>query len=112
VESPQPVVVREWLDAPCLVLPLDFDCMVVADVIETCDVFLSDDLEQYRYYRGHGHFGAWGEPSASVGEALRRGTSAHEAVCCNLGVGALDAAVAAAVLSAAERGGIGMELPR
>jgi alanine dehydrogenase len=112
VESPQPVVVREWLATPCLVLPLDFDCMVAADVIETSGLFLSDDLEQYRYYRGRGHFGAWGDPSASVGEALLRDTSAAEVVCCNLGVGALDAAVAAAVLRAAEARGAGTELAR
>ncbi len=112
VERPAPIVTRDWLAGPCLVLPLDFDCLVADDVIATCDLFLSDDVGQYRYYQGRGHFGDWGQPAASVGAALIAGLAGASVVCCNLGVGALDAAVAARVLDAAERNGVGARLPR
>jgi ornithine cyclodeaminase/alanine dehydrogenase-like protein (mu-crystallin family) len=45
-----------------------------------------------------------------VGEALADGGSPARVLCCNLGVGALDAAFAARVLAAAEEQGIGTEL--
>jgi hypothetical protein len=48
----------------------------------------------------------------SAGEALVRRVDAKRVACCNLGVGALDAAFANGVLVAARERGIGTSLPR
>jgi hypothetical protein len=47
-----------------------------------------------------------------VGEALERGADAKRVACCNLGVGALDAAFAQRVLEAAREQGVGTTLQR
>jgi hypothetical protein len=68
-------------------------------------------VSQFEYYRSLGHFQGWPEPEESVGEALSRDGSPTRMVCCNLGIGALDAAFAARVLASARDRGIGTELP-
>ena len=74
------------------------------------ELFLVDDVGQFEYYRSLGHFENWPAPAGSVGEALADGGWPARVLCCNLGVGALDAAFAARVLAAAEEQGIGTEL--
>ena len=59
-----------------------------------------------------GHFRGWPEPHASVGEALDRKRRPKRVACCNLGVGALDAAFAQVVLERARAAGAGTVLPR
>jgi hypothetical protein len=66
---------------------------------------------QFDYYRSLGHFQGWPQPEGSVGEALSCDSAPARVVCCNLGIGALDAAFAAGVLAAARDRGIGTELP-
>ena len=88
-----------WLEDDVLLLPIDFDFYVSADAVAACDLFLTDDIAQYGAYREHGYFHSWPDPDASVGEGLERGLGGRRVVCANLGVGALDAAFAHAVLS-------------
>ncbi len=88
-----------WLEDDTLLLPIDFDFYVSAEAVAACDLFLTDDVVQYKAYREHGYFHSWPDPHAGVGEGLERGLHARRVVCANLGVGALDAAFAHAVLS-------------
>ena len=76
------------------------------------DVFLADDVGQFEYYREQGHFKDWPEPEGNVGEGLGRDGTPDRALCCNLGIGALDAAFANAVLERARAEGAGTELDR
>ena len=108
VEQPSPVVAREWLGDRYLVLPLDFDASVQRPLIEDADLFAVDDVAQFEHYRAAGHFQGWPEPSLSLGDALGRGGSYGRVACVNLGIGALDAAFAAAVVDAARRRGLGV----
>lgn len=91
---------ESWLEDDVLLLPIDFDFYVSADAVTACDLFLTDDVPQYAAYREHGYFRAWPDPDASVGAGLEQGLRARRVVCANLGVGALDAAFAHAVLAA------------
>jgi ornithine cyclodeaminase/alanine dehydrogenase-like protein (mu-crystallin family) len=88
-----------WLEDDVLLLPIDFDFYVSADAVSACDLFLTDDLAQYIAYREHGYFGSWPDPDGSVGDGLEQELRARRVVCANLGVGALDAAFAHAVLT-------------
>ena len=112
VEDPHPPIGPDWLGPETLALPIDFDASFTADAITAADVFIADDVEQFEYYRSLGHFAGWPEPAASVGEALQRGLEGRRVACCNLGIGALDAAFAAHVLAAARERGAGTVLPR
>ena len=82
-----------------------------AEAVEAAGLFLVDDVGQFEYYRSLGHFQGWPEPEGSVGEALSRDGTPERVVCCNLGIGALDAAFAARVLASAREQGAGTELP-
>jgi ornithine cyclodeaminase/alanine dehydrogenase len=111
VEEPDPPITSEWLDEAALALPIDFDFYFSAEAIESCDLFLVDDVGQFEYYRRLGHFENWPAPAKSIGEALTDGDAGTRVACVNLGVGALDAAFASQVLAAARERGIGRELP-
>ena len=103
VDPPSPLDAT-WVESDVLLLPIDFDFYASADGVEACDLFLVDDVPQFAAYRDHGYFRSWPDPHTSVGEALERGMRARRVVCANLGVGALDAAFAHAVLSEARLG--------
>lgn len=112
VANPDPAIDTDWLGDRYLALPLDFDASFRVGPIADAGLFATDDVAQFEHYRDRGHFRGWPEPHASVGKALVRATEARRVVCCNLGVGALDAAFASAVLGRALEGGIGIRLPR
>ncbi|HEX5468784.1 MAG TPA: hypothetical protein VFW80_07030 [Gaiellaceae bacterium] len=111
IEEPDSPLGPDWLAERSLGLPIDFDFYFNAAAVESADLFLVDDVAQFDYYRSLGHFRGWPEPAGSVGEALAQDVSAARVVCCNLGIGALDAAFAARVLAAAHERGVGTELP-
>jgi alanine dehydrogenase len=111
VESPNPPITDDWLADTVLALPIDFDFYFSAEAIESCDLFLVDDVAQFEYYRGLGHFQDWPTPAKSVGDALTDGDEGERVACVNLGVGALDAAFASRVLDGARKRDIGRELP-
>jgi ornithine cyclodeaminase/alanine dehydrogenase-like protein (mu-crystallin family) len=110
VEEPDSPLGSDWLGERWLSLPIDFDFYFSAEAVAAAERFLVDDVEQFEYYRALGHFEGWPAPDGSVGEALADGGAPEKIVCCNLGVGALDAAFAARVLTAAAERGIGTEL--
>jgi ornithine cyclodeaminase/alanine dehydrogenase len=111
-ERPEPQITSEWLGETYLALPLDFDASFQVGPIADAGLFVADDVDQFEYYRARGHFRGWPEPHASVGRALERDVHGKRVACCNLGVGALDAAFALAALERATEAGAGAILPR
>jgi ornithine cyclodeaminase/alanine dehydrogenase-like protein (mu-crystallin family) len=111
-ERPSPPIASEWLSDRYLVLPLDFDASFQSEPIADSGLFVTDDVAQFDYHRGQGHFQGWPDPHGSVGDALGREVEAKRVACCNLGVGALDAAFARAVYDRALEAGAGTRLPR
>lgn len=99
IDPPRPLD-QSWLLDDQLLLPVDFDFYVSDRAVEASDLLLTDDVEQFEAYRGHGHFQGWPAPAGTVGEAFEQGLGGRRVVCANLGVGALDAAFAHAVLQA------------
>ena len=110
VEHPSSPLRPEHLGERWLALPIDFDFYMGAEAVAAADLFLADDVGQFEYYREQGHFQGWPEPAGSVGEALGREGSPERVACCNLGIGALDAAFAHVVLERARAAGAGTEL--
>jgi ornithine cyclodeaminase/alanine dehydrogenase len=110
VEDPASPLRPEQLGERWLALPIDFDFYFGAEAVAAADLFLADDVGQFEYYRELGHFQGWPAPAGNVGEGLAREGSPERVVCCNLGIGALDAAFANAVLARARAAGAGREL--
>jgi alanine dehydrogenase len=110
VEDPDPPIRPEHLGERWLALPIDFDFYVRPETVAAADLFLADDVGQFEYYREQGHFQNWPRPEGNVGEALGREGAPARVLCCNLGIGALDAAFANAVLAQAQEAGAGTEL--
>jgi alanine dehydrogenase len=111
VQPPAPTLERAFLGDRFLALPADFNATFCADVTADADAVLADDIGQWRYYQEQGQFGGWPVPSRSVGEVLDAPPAAGRIVACCLGVGALDAVFADAVLTAARTAGVGLQLP-
>jgi len=107
VRHPTPTLRAEWLQETHVLLPIDFDFYAHESAIDAAELFVVDDLDQFTYYRGQGHFAGWRLPDASVGEALISGSRADRVVCANLGVGSLDAAFADVVLQRAADARVG-----
>lgn len=101
VEDPSPTLDAGATREGALLLPIDFDASMTTALVRAADLFVVDDVAQFEYYRDHGHFRGWPQAACSTGEAIRDERSSAAMVCCNLGVGALDAAFAHEVLQAA-----------
>jgi ornithine cyclodeaminase/alanine dehydrogenase len=110
VEAPPSPLLPEQLGERWLALPIDFDFYFGPDTVAAADLFLADDVGQFEYYREQGHFQNWPAPEGNVGEGLGREGSPARVLCCNLGIGALDAAFSHAVLERARAAGAGTEL--
>ena len=93
-------------------LPVDFDAYFSRALVSSADLLVTDDVGQFEAYRGHGYFKQWPAPERSVGEALTDGATGERVLCCNLGVGALDAAFGESVLDRASAEGAGIVLAR
>lgn len=100
VSDATPVLTIDWLKPECLVLPIDFDFYVTSELVGDSKSFAVDDVAQYDYYRALGFFQNWAEGMVSTGELLGSGRVPGITTVANLGVGALDAGFAAAVLAA------------
>jgi alanine dehydrogenase len=103
---------RSWLGDRCLVVPVDFDAYVTADLVADADSFVVDDVEQFEHYRGLGHFQGWPEPESSLGASLESEPHGDLRVSCSLGVGAIDAALTSLVWERARAEKVGVQLPR
>jgi ornithine cyclodeaminase/alanine dehydrogenase-like protein (mu-crystallin family) len=110
VEDPDPPIRPAHLGERWLALPIDFDFYFGPETVAEADLFLADDVGQFEYYREQGHFEGWPVPEGNVGEGLSREGSPARVLCCNLGIGALDAAFANVVLERARAAGAGTEL--
>lgn len=94
---PEPVVETAWLAERCLVLPVDYDARIRAEVSHAVDTFVVDDRAQFESVREGGSFAGWAVPDGSLGEVLLTEATGDRRLVCSLGVGSLDAALAGAV---------------
>jgi ornithine cyclodeaminase/alanine dehydrogenase-like protein (mu-crystallin family) len=112
VKDAEPALGEGVLGERWLGLPVDFDAYFSRALVASADLMLTDDVGQFEAYRGHGYFKEWPSPERSVGDGLAEGAKGERVLCCNLGVGALDAAFGKTVLDRAQADGVGIELER
>lgn len=115
-KKPEPFIEPDWLQTGTLCVPLDFDSAFTPASFERAEMFVTDDLDQFGYYRGSGYFGACPEPSADLGQILTgkapgRPDGTPIVISANLGLGILDVALGAEILARAEAKDVGTTLP-
>ena len=105
---------NDWLAEGATVVPIDYATYCAAEVARDAALFLVDHLEQYLYNREAGNFDGYPDPDAMLGEAILAGTPrpTGRVVVTHLGVGLADVVFADAIVAAATRMGLGVELPR
>ena len=109
------VMTTDWLTADALVVPVDYATYCAAEVASGAGMFLVDQREQFLANRDAGLFEGYPDPSATIGEAIRAGTSrpaSGRVVVSHLGVGLADLVFADAIVRRADELGLGLELPR
>ena len=109
----EPRVAFDCLKPAALVLPLDDDSSLAADVANRALEFYVDDHDDFLLRQATGRFSGWRQPDAEVPEAvLNRDEKGGVVLCANQGMGVLDALFARSVLDAAECSGTGSLLDR
>jgi ornithine cyclodeaminase/alanine dehydrogenase len=115
VKNPQPVIEPDWLQTGTLCVALDFDAYFTPATFERADLFVTDDLAQFRHYQEHDYFEGIAEPTTDLpsiltGKASGRPDGAPIVLAANLGLGILDVALGREVLRRAEELGKGTVL--
>jgi len=95
-----------------LVVAVDYDMCVPAAVVQDADLFLVDELGQFLVNRTGDVFRGYPDPAAIMGACLDVPRPAGRVVVTHLGVGLADVVFGDAILSAAERHGLGTLLAR
>lgn len=109
------VMTSDWLAPTALVVPVDYATYCAADVARDAALFLVDHREQFLANRDAGNFDGYPAPTATLGEAIRDGTSrpaTGRVVVTHLGVGLADLVFGDAIVRRASELGLGIELPR
>ena len=105
----------DWLAPGALVVAVDYDTLVAAEVARDAALFLVDDRAQFLTNRAAGSFTGYPDPGATIGEALIAGTPRPEGarvLVSHLGVGLADVIFGSAILAAATAAGRGTILTR
>jgi ornithine cyclodeaminase/alanine dehydrogenase-like protein (mu-crystallin family) len=106
----------EALSRASLVIAVDYDMCIPAQLARSSSRFLTDDVQQLLATRQGAMFAGYPDPDASMGEALlglAPSPRPNGPVYVNhLGVGLADVVFADAIVKRAEEMGLGMELPR
>jgi len=104
----------DWLAEGATIVPIDYATYCAAEVARDAALFLVDHRDQYLANRVAGNFDGYPDPDAMLGEAILAGTRrpAGRVVVTHLGVGLADVVFADAIVAAATRRGLGIELPR
>ncbi len=109
------VMTNDWLAPEALVVPIDYATYAAAEVARDAALFIVDEREQFLANREAGAFEGYPDPAVTLGEAILAGIrrpSSGRVVVTHLGVGLADVVFGLAILEAARRAGLGLELPR
>jgi ornithine cyclodeaminase/alanine dehydrogenase-like protein (mu-crystallin family) len=102
------------LAADALVVAVDTDTYVSAQMVRTATAFIVDDRPRFLAYLADGEFPGYPEPLTTLGEAIVNGRRAESGltVVSTVGMGVVDVVFASAVLRRAEVLQLGVSLDR
>lgn len=116
LKDPQPTIQAGWLAEGSFASPLDFDSYWTGEALAEIDLFATDDMAQFEYYRSVGYFKNTPTPYADLGQivsgqAAGRSESGQRTMSMNLGVALEDVVTAVRIIDRAVEQGIGTRLP-
>jgi len=114
-DPPAPVVEPSWLQTGTLCIAWDLDATFTPAAFGHADRLVTDNLDGYRDCVAHGHMVGLAEPADDLaavvaGKAPGRGEGTPIILCTGVGEPAVDAALAADVLTRAQAAGRGTPL--
>ena len=117
LKAPHSTIEAGWLDAGAFASLVDFDSYWHPDAMAEADLFCTDDLDQFLYYRRAGYFQQTPEVHADLGELVSgkkrgRGSATERTMAVNLGLALDDMAVAPLIYERALERDLGAWLPR
>ena len=98
-KEPTPVIEAGWMAPGSFACPVDFDSYFTGAALLEADILVTDDHEQFHYYKSEGYFQSTPQPEADLGElavGTKTGRSNPEQRCIaiNLGLALEDMATA------------------
>jgi len=112
LKEPRPVIEDAWVKSGVFASPVDFDSYWKKSAFENCDKFVTDDKDQYLYYKSLGYFQHIPEIYADLGEIAAglkpgREKKQEKIICANLGLAMDDMATAIKIYNKAVENNIG-----
>jgi ornithine cyclodeaminase/alanine dehydrogenase-like protein (mu-crystallin family) len=107
------VMTPDWLGHNVLVVAVDYETYVSAEIARTATLFLVDEPQGYENMRDEGRFHGYPRAHGTIGDAIIAGTpwpGGHVLVS-HLGMGLTDIVFAQAILRRATKLGLGIDLP-
>lgn len=115
-KHPEPVIEPSWLRPGVFASAVDFDSYFTPAALAACDRIVTDDQQQFQYYRSIGYFQTSPDPHASLDQVVSgrqpgRQSATERTLAMNLGLALEDMAVGREVYHRALDMGIGAWLP-
>jgi len=116
LRKPLPLIAQDWLNPGVFVCALDFDSYVTAEAFHAADLFTTDDVRQFAYYRKAGYFAGIPVQPIDLGDIVASGISPRQAtgdriISVNLGLALEDVCTAQLIYQRALTQGVGVQLP-
>jgi ornithine cyclodeaminase/alanine dehydrogenase len=116
LHDPKRTVEPGWLRPGAFATAVDFDCYWTGEALAEMDLLITDDLDQFEYYRTVGHLRAVKEVQGELAQLVSgsrpgRTTDQQRTMAMFLGLAIEDMVTAVRILERARRLGIGTELP-
>lgn len=116
LKDAKPQIQKGWIRPGTFVTSLDFDCYWTEEALEDVDLIVTDDEDQFYYYRKQGYFPRISRPDAELAEILTRQHPGRvrpedRVLAVFLGLAIEDVATGMAILQRAKEMNLGVELP-
>lgn len=107
------MMTTDWIPEASLIVSVDYDTYVSAEMAASPTMFLIDEPEGYRTVIADGRFAGFREPDGTIGDVLTGKLAAPSGriLACHLGFALTDILFARATLERAVAMGLGAELP-
>jgi ornithine cyclodeaminase/alanine dehydrogenase-like protein (mu-crystallin family) len=111
--STSQIMTQDWLQADVLVVAVDYETYVSAELARSATMFLIDEPAGFANVKSEGRFEGFPDPDGTIGDAVIANEQwpRGRTVVCHLGMGLTDILFARAVYERAVLDGAGVELP-
>ncbi len=115
VRNPSPVILPDWIQEGAFICTLDYDSYLTPAAMHAADSFVTDDVEQLRYYKSGGYFAGVPEHPLELAEIVcahkpGRQSETERIASVHLGLALEDVVTARLICRRASEMGVGTHL--